>query len=267
MGEVVQESCVSRREWRLECYDADGGVTQCVIDTDHGDLRIGLTGALEKFFELRADQVGKFRVAFDKAIMANRTNTGGESSHQQQWLLHCYSNYHEPRTCVIRIRDGTLQITCADILTGTHDCFLELRAEQIGKFRTALNTALDVVRTDRTIYGTGWADDEQQDDNPEGLPPLGDDTQFTSQINTMVTEEAPRMFALVEEIKDRADAVIIAWGMAFPDHVEIMSAGRGRVRGMFNSAQRAQQLFSVCNPIRLVWVSTPLTHYPAQATS
>lgn len=45
------------REWRLGCYDADGVVAQCVIDTDHGALHIGLTSALEKFFELRSDPI------------------------------------------------------------------------------------------------------------------------------------------------------------------------------------------------------------------
>jgi hypothetical protein len=31
------------------------------------------------------------------------------------------------------------------------------------------------------------------------------ETEFTSQINTMVADESPRIFALVEEIKDRVE--------------------------------------------------------------
>ncbi len=116
------------------------------------------------------------------------------------------------------------------------------------------------------IYGTQSTYDEEQGDT-EGSSPRGDDTPSTSKINTMVTEQAPHIFALVEELKDPTEAVIIAWGMAFPDHVEIMSNGRDGVRGLFNSAQRAQQLLSVCNPIQLVWVPTPQKHYPAQTAS
>ncbi len=252
------------REWQLGCYDIDGVVAQCVIDTDHGTLRIGLTGALEKFFELRAEQVGKFRVAFDKAIMAMRVSVGGEGSHRPQ-LLQCYSNYRQPRVCSIQPDHGALRITCVDLLTGTQDCFFELRAEQIGAFRAAFNAALEVFRTGSAMYSTRWA--EESDDDSDTLSPIGDDTLFTAEINTMVTEEAPHIFALVEEIEDRVDAEIIAWGMAFPDHVEIISAGSGGVRGVFRSAQRAQKLFSVCNPIRLVWVTAARTHYPAQAMS
>lgn len=264
MGEVVQ-SCVAKRDWRVEYYDADGVVAQCVIDTDHGALRIGLTSALEKFFELRAEQVGKFRIAFDKAIMANRISTGGDDSHQPQ-LLQCYSNYHEPRVCVIQPDHGALRIMCGDILTGAQDCFLELRAEQIGAFRVALNAALEIVRTDRAMGDTQWA--EESDDDSDTLSPIGDETLFTSEINTMVTEEAPHMFALVEEIKDRVDAVIIAWGMAFPDHVEIISASHDGVRGIFRSAQRAQQLLSPRhNLIRLIWITPSQAHCSAQTTS
>jgi hypothetical protein len=50
------------------------------------------------------------------------------------------------------------------------------------------------------------------------VPELVDNANgvFTSEIITMVAEEAPHLFALVEEIKDHVDAEIIAWGMAFP---------------------------------------------------
>lgn len=189
--------------------------------------------------------------------MANRISTVDEDSHQQQWLLHCFSNYHEPRACVIQIYDGALQITCVDILTGTQDCFLELRAEQIGAFRVAFNAALDVVRTDRTIYGTQWADDES---DCEELSPIGDEALFTSEINAMVTENAPRRFALCEEIGDRADAVIIAWGMSFDDHAETFSAAHDGVWGRFRSAEKARQLLSRHSTIiRLVWIDDPIS--------
>jgi hypothetical protein len=143
MGEVVRQPCFPKREWHVECYDADGVAAQCVIDTDHGALRIGLTDALENFFELRIGQVGKFRISLDKAIMANNNiSATGDNSHQPQ-PLPCYSNYHEPRVCSIQPDHGALRITYGDLFTGTQDRFLELRAEQIGTFRRALNAALE----------------------------------------------------------------------------------------------------------------------------
>jgi hypothetical protein len=87
MGEVGRQSCFPKREWHVECYDANGVVARCVIDTDHGAVRIGLTDALENFFELRIGQVGQFRISLDKAIMAhNRIRAGGDDSHQPQFL-------------------------------------------------------------------------------------------------------------------------------------------------------------------------------------
>jgi hypothetical protein len=84
------------------------------------------------------------------------------------------------------------------------------------------------------------------------LPPLGTEEEFTRLVAELVTDEAPRLFALVEEHGDRADGWILAWGMAFEDHVELVGIDRG-LRGTFPSAQRAQWAFSRQAKIRLVW--------------
>ncbi|MGH8412540.1 MAG: hypothetical protein ACRERT_15105 [Pseudomonas sp.] len=248
-------STAHHREWRVGCYDADGLVTQCVINTDHGAVRVGLDiGEKGRFFELRAEQVGKFRIGLDKAIMATRIRAGGEGSHQQ--LLQYYNNYRQPRVCAIKADHGALRITCGDLLAGTQDCFLELQEEQIGAFRVAFNAALEVFRTDSAIYGTQWADSEDETDE---LSPIGNEELFTAEINSMVVENAPRRFALCEEIGDRVDAVIVAWGISFDDHAEIISAAHDGAWGRFRSAEKARQLLSRHSTIRLVWIDDPLS--------
>lgn len=92
--------------------------------------------------------------------------------------------------------------------------------------------------------------------DPAELSPIGDEELFTTEINTMVAEDAPRLFALCEEIGQRADAVTIAWGMAFNDHAEVVSATHNGVHGVFGSAQRARKWLSAHDKttVRLVWV-------------
>lgn len=111
---------------------------------------------------------------------------------------------------------------------------------------------------------------ENQDDpeieyvDPAELSPIGDEELFTTEIKKMVAEDAPRVFALCEEIGDRVDAVTIAWGMDFDGRVEVVSAAHDGVSGVFGSAERARWLFSAHDKIkvRLVWVHDPV---PSQA--
>lgn len=46
----------------------------------------------------------------------------------------------------------------------------------------------------------------------------------------MVTDEAPQLFAIIQEYGERVDGRIAAWGMSFDDHAEVVSVARG-VRG------------------------------------
>jgi hypothetical protein len=104
-------------------------------------------------------------------------------------------------------------------------------------------------------------DEETEDDweyvaDPAELFSLGNEKTFTRLVRQMVEHEAPRRFALVEEIGERKDAEIIAWGIAFDDHAEVVSAAHDGVRAIFSSAERAQQRLSNHEKIkvRLVWI-------------
>lgn len=67
--------------------------------------------------------------------------------------------------------------------------------------------------------------------------------EFAREVAELVADEAPRLFALVQEYGERVDGWVIAWGMAFDDHAEAVSVGRG-LRGTFPSAERARRAFS-----------------------
>jgi hypothetical protein len=69
-------------------------------------------------------------------------------------------------------------------------------------------------------------------------------------------DEAPRVFALVEEYGERIDGRIVAWGMTFDDHVEVVSVNGG-LHASLPSPERAHRAFSRCRKIRLVWTNHP----------
>lgn len=50
-----------------------------------------------------------------------------------------------------------------------------------------------------------------------------DEARFTSILEQLVADDAPRVFAVVQEYGTRLDAWIAAWGMAFDDHAEVVS--------------------------------------------
>ena len=77
--------------------------------------------------------------------------------------------------------------------------------------------------------------------------------EFAQEVAELVADEAPRVFALVQEYGERVDGRVIAWGMAFDDHAEVVGVHR-RLRGSFTSAERARRAFSRRAKIRLVWV-------------
>jgi hypothetical protein len=83
---------------------------------------------------------------------------------------------------------------------------------------------------------------------------IGEETEeeFAQEVAELVAEWAPRVFALVQEHGERVDGWVIAWGMAFDDHAEVISVGHG-LRGTFPSAERARRAFSRRAKIRLVW--------------
>ena len=88
--------------------------------------------------------------------------------------------------------------------------------------------------------------------DPGELTPACDEHEFAAIMEGMVADEAPRMFAVVQEYGERVDAVIAAWGMAFPDHAEIVSH---QVRMSVREPESALRMFTVGSHIRarLVW--------------
>lgn len=92
--------------------------------------------------------------------------------------------------------------------------------------------------------------------DPAALTPLCDEAEFTELIDEMVTEEAPRLFAVVQEYGERVDGRIAAWGMAFKDYATVIGVDRG-VHVSSCSAERAIRAFRRRPHItaRLVWVN------------
>lgn len=62
------------------------------------------------------------------------------------------------------------------------------------------------------------------------------------------------MFALVEEAGERLDGRVVAWGMEFDDHAELVGSG-GAIRGSFSCADSARQVLSYSRrgTMHLVW--------------
>lgn len=84
---------------------------------------------------------------------------------------------------------------------------------------------------------------------------MADEDEFAALINEMVAEERPRLFAVVEELGERADARITGWGLAFEDQTMVMCDG-GRSVLNLRSPDRMVQLMSHAphRTARLVWL-------------
>lgn len=90
--------------------------------------------------------------------------------------------------------------------------------------------------------------------DPSGMQPLCGETEFATELESMVADEAPRLFAVVQEYGERVDAQIAAWGMAFDDHAEVVSVERG-LRMSLREPDQALRGFNFGSHIRarLVW--------------
>jgi hypothetical protein len=97
--------------------------------------------------------------------------------------------------------------------------------------------------------------------DPSGWAPLCDEPEFAAILEEMVTDEAPRLFAVVQEYGERVDGTIAAWGMAFADHAEVVSVARG-TRMSLQTAENALRMFASGGHIqaRLVWLSPARGH-------
>jgi hypothetical protein len=105
--------------------------------------------------------------------------------------------------------------------------------------------------------------DQSGDDTVATVPdltPTCGEAEFAEEINAMVADEAPKLFAIVQELGERADAVIAAWGMAFDDCAELIGADGGS-RMSLESPETARWLFSRRENItaHIIWVSQEVT--------
>jgi hypothetical protein len=83
---------------------------------------------------------------------------------------------------------------------------------------------------------------------------LADEDEFAELVQEMVTDEAPRLFAVVQELGDRVDGRVAAWGLAFEDHADLVRCGGGFMS--VSTPDRACWLLSRQPDVtaRLVWL-------------
>lgn len=99
--------------------------------------------------------------------------------------------------------------------------------------------------------------------DPADLAPLCSEEEFAEILENLVADEAPRLFAVVQEYGERVDGRIAAWGMAFDDHAEVVSVNRRRMS--LPAPENALRGFHVGRHIRarLVWFN-PAAATPAE---
>ncbi|SFE25713.1 hypothetical protein SAMN04487819_11025 [Actinopolyspora alba] len=83
------------------------------------------------------------------------------------------------------------------------------------------------------------------------LAPLGTHEEFRELLVDLVQASAPEVFALCEEIGDRADGVVRYWGLSHEDGTEVF-APYGGVNGRFRSPESALRLLSGGRPMHLI---------------
>ncbi|MGH3931157.1 MAG: hypothetical protein ACRDTF_14405 [Pseudonocardiaceae bacterium] len=96
------------------------------------------------------------------------------------------------------------------------------------------------------------------------VEPLGAEAEFAAEVNELVADCAPQLFALVGEEGERVDGCILAWGLAFDDHVDVVGDAI-TINGSFRSAEIAHQAFSCLGKTRLVWLDPDAATPPGQA--
>jgi hypothetical protein len=89
----------------------------------------------------------------------------------------------------------------------------------------------------------------------DDIKPLGGEEEFTNLLAEMVADQAPRVFAVVQELGERLDGRIAAWGMAFDEHAAVVDV-RGNIFISTESAEASLRRFQVGREItpRLIWV-------------
>lgn len=88
------------------------------------------------------------------------------------------------------------------------------------------------------------------------LPPLGTEVEFAEMLTDLATCCAPSRFALSEELPERVDARVIAWGLDFGDEAVAFS---GSAIFKATSAERTLRLVGLGRVVHLVWIDEPPT--------
>ncbi len=90
----------------------------------------------------------------------------------------------------------------------------------------------------------------------EDLTPFCDESTFAQLVRDMVTDTAPRVFAVVQVWGERADARIAAWGMAWEDSAEVIGV-EGHPRMSLSTPERACRLLSHGDNVtaHLMWLT------------
>ncbi|MGH3719927.1 MAG: hypothetical protein ACRDRI_14025 [Pseudonocardiaceae bacterium] len=92
--------------------------------------------------------------------------------------------------------------------------------------------------------------------DPATLAPLCDEAEFAQEINDLVAEEAPRLFAVVQEYGERVDIRVAAWGMAFENRVKAFAVDRS-LHLSLRSPERVMRAFNHAPHItaHLIWIN------------
>jgi hypothetical protein len=84
--------------------------------------------------------------------------------------------------------------------------------------------------------------------------PSGRHGLFDHLVNQLVTEIAPRLFAVVQEYGDHEDGRVAAWGLAFDDRVEVIGA-EGSPRMSLRAPESALRFYRGDRiTVRLKWL-------------
>lgn len=99
------------------------------------------------------------------------------------------------------------------------------------------------------------ASDDDQDEGREGAASLFDDPKIVAEVQELVNDQAPRLFAVVRETFDPEDVQIAAWGMTTSTGVEVTPV-HGGARMSLQSAETALIFFRAGGRAvpRVVWV-------------
>ncbi|WP_158852158.1 hypothetical protein [Saccharothrix deserti] len=106
---------------------------------------------------------------------------------------------------------------------------------------------------------------------PTTIEPLGEE-EFAALVHELAADEAPRLFAVVEEYGEREGARVAGYGVAFEDRAEVDSV-EGGFHLSSQSAERARTLFEISSRstgtrrAHLVWLdaaTTPVEQSNAQ---